>query len=58
MSEAQPLVVIIDDDPDIRNTLKGCSKPSTLERLVPDLLEKMNPQGNGGTNNAPAGSVR
>jgi hypothetical protein len=30
-----------------------------LERLVPDLLEKMTPQGNGGTNEAPsAGSIR
>jgi len=29
MSEAQPLVVIIDDDPDIRNALIGLLEPST-----------------------------
>jgi hypothetical protein len=29
-----------------------------LERLVPDLLEKMNPYGNGSANNAPTGSSR
>jgi FixJ family two-component response regulator len=49
MSEAQPVVVIIDDDPDIRDALQGLLETvdlqATLFATAPEFLASKRPQG-------------
>jgi FixJ family two-component response regulator len=49
MSEAQPVVVVIDDDPDIRNALQGLLETVDLQAVLfataSEFLARKRPQG-------------